>query len=96
MVVHKIDIEGFAVLEAENNSPVGAHGYGPKAIEVAGKRRKPEGRNVDVGNFLCGIHHGQNLPDLANVLRIHPFRVVILKKLSQPLLPVDQNESCVK
>jgi hypothetical protein len=52
MVVHKIDIEGFAVLEEENNSPVGAHGYRPKAFEVAGKRMKPEGRNVDVGNFL--------------------------------------------
>jgi hypothetical protein len=57
MVVDKINIKGFAVLETENNSPVGAHRYGPKAFEVAGQRMKPKSRNVDVADLLCGIHH---------------------------------------
>ena len=46
MVVYEIDIERFAVIEAEHNPPVGAHGNCPKAFPIAGQRMQLERRHV--------------------------------------------------
>src|SRR5712672_3537134 len=64
MIVDKVDINGLAVLEPENDPPVRSHGHRPIALEVARQGMEPERRNVHLGNFLCGMHHTQNLPDL--------------------------------
>jgi hypothetical protein len=87
MVIDKIDVRSLAILEMENNSPVRADSHGPKTLEIACQRMKPEGCDIDVGSRLSGMHYAQNLPDLANVFRINPFGVVIFEKLSQPFVP---------
>ena len=37
VIVDQIDIEGVAVLEAENNAPVTGHGHAPKTSQIASK-----------------------------------------------------------
>src|SRR5437764_15199522 len=53
MIVHKINVRCLATLKSENNSPVCAHGHRPKAFEVARQGMKPEGYDIDVGNFFA-------------------------------------------
>lgn len=34
MIIHKINVEGFAVFKAENDTPIGAHRDSPKALQI--------------------------------------------------------------
>jgi hypothetical protein len=82
MIVHQIDVEGAAILEPENDSPVCAHRNRPETLQVALERVQPERRNIEGGDTLRRVQHRQNLSDLANVLGVKPARIVVLEKLS--------------
>ena len=44
MVIDIINVEHIGVSEAENHSPVGANGHGPKPFQLSLERMQPKGR----------------------------------------------------
>jgi hypothetical protein len=48
VVIDQINVGGVAIIETENDPPVGAHRNGPKAFELAGERVEPEGWKIHV------------------------------------------------
>jgi hypothetical protein len=86
MVVHKIDVQGLAVIEADNNSPIRAHGQGPKSCEIAFQRMQPEGRIIEIGHFFGSVQQRQDLFDSAHMFGIHASGIVVLEKLLQSLV----------
>lgn len=87
MIVHKVDIRRLAILEAENDPPIGAHGQRPKPSEIAFQRMQPKGRIIEIGRLLGGVQQGQYLLDLAHMLGIHAFGIVVFEKLAQSFVP---------
>jgi hypothetical protein len=55
-----------------------------KTLETALQRMQPEREQSEGIDRLGGIHNAKYLPDLADMLRIDPLRVVVFKKLPQP------------
>ena len=86
MVVHKINVGCLAVLETEDNAPVGPRSHRPKAFEVAFQRVQSEGRQPERLKGSRRVQHTQNLPDLPDMIWVYALRVVVLKKLPQPLM----------
>jgi hypothetical protein len=93
MVIHKVDIERLAVLEPEDDAPVGAHRDRSKTFEVAGQGMNSEGRQVQRLDLLRGLQNDQNLFELSHVVGIDPLRKVILEQLPQSLMPKAPNRS---
>src|SRR5215475_10368782 len=86
MIIHKIDVESFAVLEAENDSPVRSNCNGPETSERAFEGMKPKSGETEIGNFLRCLHQSQDLSDPPDVLWVKSSWVVVLVKLLQSLV----------
>ena len=67
-VVQVIDIDGVAVLEAEDHAPVGTDRHRPEPGMVSPERVKPEARQVHVGRAGGGVEAHQDVA--------HPFAVL--------------------
>src|SRR6202040_1349405 len=87
MIIHKVDVQRFAVLEAKNDPPIRPDRHRPKTLEIAFQRMQHERGQSQRVNRLRGMKHGQNLLDLAHVLRTDTLGIVILEKLPQALVP---------
>ena len=85
MVIDIIDILR-AVVETEDHPPVSPNGHRPKAFQLAYERMQPESRQVDMGNGWGGVQRRQNIPQLANMLRVYAAWIVVFKELLQPLV----------
>jgi hypothetical protein len=86
MIVYKIDIRGFAVIEPENNSPIRADGQRQKPFEIAFQRMQTEGRIIEIVDFFGGVEQSQNLFDFTYMLGVHAFGIVVLKKQFQSFM----------
>jgi hypothetical protein len=86
MVIYEVNIRRPAILEPENDSPVGSHGHSPEAPEVAFQGMQPERRQIQRVNRFRRVQHSQNLPQLADMFSINALGAVTLKKLPQSLV----------
>jgi hypothetical protein len=77
MVVCQIDIECVAILEAEDNPPIGAHADGPKPLKVSAKRMEPQAWKIHVLNLFRGFEQTEDVLDFLDVPRVDAPAVVI-------------------
>jgi hypothetical protein len=75
-----------SVVKAENHPPVGPDSYTPEALPLASDRMQQEPRHVHVGNGRGSVKRCQNIPKLANMLRVYAARVALFKKPLQSLV----------
>ena len=76
MVIDIINVQGFAVGEAKNHSPVSANGHRPESFELAFEWMQPEPRQIQIRNIARGIQAGENVAQLFCVFANHSARVV--------------------
>jgi len=83
VVIDQINIGGVALLKAEDDPPVGAHGDAPVPREVAFERMEPEARQVELFRSGRFVETGQHTGDFVHVLRVHLAPVIVFVKSSQ-------------
>jgi hypothetical protein len=76
LVIEQIDIRSVALLEPENDPPVGADGDAPIACEVAFERVQPPHRQVEMARFCRLIEPRQHARHLVGVLWVYLAAVV--------------------
>jgi len=86
VVIEEIDIEGVAILEAENDSPVPAYSHGPKALQVTFEPVQAKTRNVErLGRFGC-VERRENTLHFATQRGIDPARIAaFVEPLEAPM-----------
>lgn len=85
VVIDIINVLRIAV-KAEDHAPVGAYCNSPEAFQPTLKRMQPETGHIHVSNGSGGVKRRQNIPQLANMIRVYAARVVLFKKPFQPLV----------
>jgi hypothetical protein len=83
VVVNKINIESFAVLESKDNSPVGSYGHGPKPSEFPLQRVEPKQGLVQALDCLGCFKSSKDLPDSPQHVGWQSAPVILLVKLPQ-------------
>ena len=78
MVIEEIDIEGVAVLEPENDSPIPANSHGPEARQSAFEPMQTITGNAERLGRLGGVQAGENPLDFAAQSRSDPAWIAIL------------------
>src|ERR1700687_1554954 len=69
-----------AVVKTENHPPVCPDRYRPEAFQLASERMQPEPRHIHMGNGWGSVKRRQNIPQLANMLRVYAPRIAFFKK----------------
>lgn len=87
VIVHKVDIEDLAVLEAENHSPVGANGNRPVASQIALQRMQPKGWKIEVLDSRCSIQRSEQIADALNHVGLQLVSIIFVKEALQPFVP---------
>jgi len=94
VVVNIINVLGISI-PTENDPPVGPHCDSPKAFQPAFEWVKPETRHIHMGNSGGRVKGRQNIPQLADMLRVHTARVILLKTtFFSPLWRIDRIIAC--
>jgi hypothetical protein len=75
-----------AVVKAKNHAPVGVYCNSPEAFHLAFERMQPEPRHIHMGNGWGCVKRYQNIPELADMIRVYADRVVLFKKPFQSLV----------
>lgn len=91
MVVDKIDIARFAVLEAKNKSPIGSHSHRPKSFQLALQRMQPKGRLIHILNPIRSVEKGKDAANAVNQLWRQLAAIIVFVKLTQAFMPKVSN-----
>ena len=75
MVVDQFNVEGVSSFEAEDNPPVGAHSYRPKAFEVGFKRVQTVPGNVEGLRSSRVVENGDDAFDRLPEVRPYPATI---------------------
>jgi hypothetical protein len=94
VVIDQIDIRGVALLETENDAPVGTDGDAPITRELAFQRVQPKARQIELLRACRHIEPGQHARNLICMLRVHLAPVVVFVKAAQAAMSkaTDHNE----
>jgi hypothetical protein len=84
MIVDEVNIPGCAVLEPENNSPIGANRDRPEVLAITSQRVKTECGKIECADRFRLFQHGKDLSDFPDMLRVDAPRIFLLEKLTQP------------
>lgn len=67
MIIEKIDIPGIAVLEPEDDAPVGANRHCPKALQIAFQRVELQSGTVQVFDGSGAVEQRQDRADAFSI-----------------------------
>lgn len=95
MIIDEIDIEGVAVLEAEDQTPVAAHAHRPEATQLPCQRVQDEPRQVHVLDLRGPLQPGQDAPDALHLLRTDLARVAPFDEALETSMPYRLYHSCL-
>jgi hypothetical protein len=97
VVIDQINIRSVALLEPENDPPVGADGDAPIACEVAFQRVQPPAWQVEMARLCRLIEAGQHARHLVGVLRVYLAAVVVFIQASKaPMAKPPDHAAMVK
>jgi hypothetical protein len=85
VIVDEIDVAHVAVLESEDDTPVGPHRDGPEAPQITGQRMKPEARQRHVLNRRGRVEQAENVLDPLDELGIDALPLAIPNSRFRPL-----------
>jgi len=83
MVIGQLNVPSVAVLKAEDDPPVGAHGQGPEAPQIAFKPVQAIAGQIESLRRAGGIEESQNLLNGIDKLRTDAAAVASLIKTFQ-------------
>ena len=66
--------------KAKNDTPIGAYDHRPEAFHLAFKWMQAEARQIHMGDGGSSVKRRQNIPQLADMVRIYAARVVMFKE----------------
>jgi hypothetical protein len=72
MIIHIVDINGMAVIEAERNTPIPGDRYSPIARKASLERMQAEPRNVHIIRPAAAVQYRKNIAKFFNMRRGHP------------------------
>jgi hypothetical protein len=68
MIIHIVDINGMAVIEAERNTPIPGDRYSPIAREASLERMQAEPGNVHIIRPAAAVQYRKNVAKFFNTL----------------------------
>jgi|GEM_PF-4930604 len=86
MVINVFHVDDVGADKPKHDSPVGANGNGPKALQTALQRMQPEARQVHVRGGSRRIEASENVAQLFRMIRGHAAGVVILEEPLESLV----------
>jgi hypothetical protein len=91
MVIDIVNVPGFAIGEAKDDSPVRANSHCPKPPEFAFERMQPESGQVHIRNIACGIKTREDVAQFFRVFRVHATRVIVFTQALQSFVAERSN-----
>ena len=95
MIVHKIDVEGVAVLETEDDPPVGTDRDGPMSIQVTLEGMQVKRVNVQVLRPFGRVECGEDEADSGGIAGGNLSGVILLIEPLQSSMPKTSNHCII-
>ena len=72
MIIRVVHIGRMAILKSERDAPVSRHGDGIVPAKLSSKLVESKSREVHVSRLAAAVKHGEDIPQLSDVVRSNP------------------------
>ena len=87
MVIDQINIGHVVGIEAENDSPVGAHRDTPKPFQITSEQVQAEAGQIHIVRSCRPLQSSEDDTNFLDMFSVYPASIVILVKVFQTSVP---------